>query len=72
MSDIAWQHRAPVGRATIGDQLRRHARTRPDKTAFVAYDAVGARTRITYGELDRRANRFAHLLLGRSVRRGMS
>ncbi|GAA3084700.1 acyl-CoA synthetase [Pseudonocardia yunnanensis] len=70
MSDIAWQHRAPVGRATIGDQLRRHARTQPDKTAFVAYDAVGARTRITYGELDRRANRFAHLLLGRSVRRG--
>ncbi len=25
----AGQHRAPIGRATIGDQLRRHARTQP-------------------------------------------
>ncbi|WP_433279834.1 class I adenylate-forming enzyme family protein [Pseudonocardia xinjiangensis] len=68
--DIAWQHRAPVGRATIGDQLRRHARTRPHKVALVAYDTAGARSQITYGELDRRANRFAHLLLSRSIRRG--
>lgn len=70
MRDIASHHRAPIGRATIGDQLRRHARTQPGKAAFIAYDAEGVRTQTTYGELDRRANRFAHLLLGRSIRKG--
>jgi acyl-CoA synthetase (AMP-forming)/AMP-acid ligase II len=68
--DLAWQHRAPIGRATLGDQLRRHARTQPRKIAFVAYDAAGTRTETTYGELDRRANRFAHLLQRHGVRRG--
>jgi acyl-CoA synthetase (AMP-forming)/AMP-acid ligase II len=64
----AWQHRAPIGRATIGDQLRRHARTQPDKVAFVTY--VPERAEITYGELDVLANRYAHLLAARGVERG--
>ena len=42
--------RAPLGRATIGDQLRRHARTQPHKVAFVSY--APERAEITYGELD--------------------
>ena len=64
----AGQHRAPIGRATIGDQLRRHARTQPDKVAFVTYAPERAET--TYGELDVLANRYAHLLAGRGVGRG--
>jgi acyl-CoA synthetase (AMP-forming)/AMP-acid ligase II len=64
----AWQHHAPIGRATIGDQLRRHARTQPDKVAFVTYAPDRAET--TYGELDALANRYAHLLAGRGVGRG--
>jgi acyl-CoA synthetase (AMP-forming)/AMP-acid ligase II len=63
-----WQYRAPVGRATIGDQLRRHARTQPDKVAVVAY--APDRSEVTYGELDRLANRYAHLLRARGVGRG--
>ncbi len=61
-------YRRSVGRATLGDQLRRHARTQPSKLAFITY---GARRREwTYGELDARANAFAHALLDRGVRRG--
>ena len=62
-------HRRPVGRATIGDQLRRHARSRPDRVAIVAYDAAGRRV-CTYGELDRLANAVAHHLLASGVGRG--
>ena len=62
-------HRRPVGRATIGDQLRRHARTRPDRVALVAY-AAGERREVTYGELDRLANAVAHALLDAGVGRG--
>ncbi len=65
---LAAQHRAPLGRATIGDQLRRHARTQPGKVAFVAY--APERVEVTYAELDALANRFAHLLAARGVRRG--
>ncbi|QJY47329.1 class I adenylate-forming enzyme family protein [Pseudonocardia broussonetiae] len=65
---LAPQHRSPIGRATIGDQLRRHARTQPGKVAFVSY--TPDRVETTYGELDARANRFAHLLAGRGVGRG--
>ncbi|MFC4943593.1 class I adenylate-forming enzyme family protein [Pseudonocardia sp. GCM10023141] len=63
-------HRARIGRATLGDQLRRHGRTQPDKIAFLSYPADGSRVALTYGELDRRANRFAHLLLRLGVGRG--
>ncbi|GAA4856484.1 long-chain fatty acid--CoA ligase [Actinomycetospora corticicola] len=62
-------HRRPVGRATIGDQLRRHARTQGRRVAVISYDA-GARRETTYGELDRQANAVAHHLLALGVRRG--
>jgi acyl-CoA synthetase (AMP-forming)/AMP-acid ligase II len=68
--ELAAQHRSPLGRLTIGDQLRRHARTRPDKVAFVAYAADGGRTELTYAQLDRRANRCAHLFAALGVGRG--
>jgi acyl-CoA synthetase (AMP-forming)/AMP-acid ligase II len=61
---------SPLGRATLGDQLRRHARTLRDKPAFVSYDADGSRRITTYRELDDRANRFASALLAHGVRRG--
>ena len=57
MADDGWagidraQYRTRVGRATIGDQLRRHARTQPDKLAVVAY--APERSEVTYGRLDR-------------------
>ncbi|NVP72888.1 acyl--CoA ligase, partial [Vibrio cholerae O1 biovar El Tor] len=57
-------------RATLGDQLRRHAQSRGTKAAVVAYDAAGNRSVTTYAELDRRANKAAHLLLSMGVRRG--
>lgn len=65
---LAPQHRTAIGRATLGDQLRRHARTRGDKVAVVAYGPE--RTETTYAQLDDRANRFARLLLAASVGRG--
>lgn len=70
MADLAPHHRTLLGRATIGDQLRRHARTRPNKLAFVAYAADGTRTETTYGALDERANRFAQLFAARGIGRG--
>ncbi|CAJ1585672.1 class I adenylate-forming enzyme family protein [[Mycobacterium] wendilense] len=70
MPELAPHHRAPLGRATIGDQLRRHARTQPHKLAFISYSADGVRTETTYGQLNERANRFAGLLAAHGVRRG--
>ncbi|OPX10583.1 class I adenylate-forming enzyme family protein, partial [Gordonia sp. i37] len=61
---------APLGRATIGDQLRRLARSQPIKPAIVSYLSDGTRSATTYEELDRLSNRFAHALLARGVRRG--
>ena len=58
----------PLGRATIGDQLRRHARTQPRKVAFVTY--APDRAELTYAELDVLANRWAHLLAAHGVGRG--
>ncbi|MGI8722646.1 MAG: class I adenylate-forming enzyme family protein [Geodermatophilaceae bacterium] len=59
-----------LGRATLGDQLRRHARTQPDKVAFITYDADGGRATCTYDELNRMSNRCAHLLVKHGVARG--
>ena len=70
MPDIAAHHRSVLGRATIGDQLRRHARTQPDKTAFISYGSDGERLVLTYGELDARANQFANLLISLGVEHG--
>ena len=46
--DLALQFRRPLGRATLGDQLRRHAVNQPDKPAFVTYDAQGTAARSRY------------------------
>ncbi|GGF98623.1 acyl-CoA synthetase [Rhodococcoides trifolii] len=70
MPAIAPHHRSSIGRATIGDQLRRHARTQPDKVAFISYAADGTRSVTTYGELDSWANRFANLLVDLGVKPG--
>jgi acyl-CoA synthetase (AMP-forming)/AMP-acid ligase II len=61
---------SPVARATIGDQLRRHARTQPDREALIQIGVDGGRRAVTYGELDRLANRCAHVLAARGVHRG--
>lgn len=57
-------------RATIGDQLRRHAQHQPDKAALVFLHPRGGRQAVTYAELDRRANRLAHALAAMGVGRG--
>ncbi|AZG48040.1 class I adenylate-forming enzyme family protein [Gordonia insulae] len=59
-----------LGRATIGDQLRRLAQSQADKAAIVSYAADGTRHATTYAELNRRANRFAHVLQSMGVGRG--
>lgn len=69
-SSLTDVQRSRLGRATLGDQLRRHAQTLQDKPAIVAYDAAGVRVVTSYAELDERANRFAHALLALGVGRG--
>jgi acyl-CoA synthetase (AMP-forming)/AMP-acid ligase II len=70
MSGLADQFTRPLGRATIGDQLRRHARTRPDAVAVVGYTAEGERAEYTYAALDALANSYAALLRDHGIRRG--
>lgn len=70
MTDLSPLHRTPLGRATIGDQLRRHAANGPHRPAIVSYGADGTRSACTYGELDRRANQLAHALVEHGVVRG--
>ncbi len=49
----------------LGDILRRHARYRPDKIAYVIEDE-----RVTYAQFDARANRLAHALGAQGVGQG--
>ncbi|MGV9713242.1 class I adenylate-forming enzyme family protein [Gordonia sp. NPDC003424] len=56
-----------LGRATIGDQLRRLAQSHGTKPAIISYGADGTRHATTYGELDLLANRFANVLLDLGV-----
>src|SRR5262245_44661938 len=49
----------------LGDVVRRHARYRPEKTAY----AIGPH-RVTYGQLDAMTNRLAHALRALGVGRG--
>lgn len=70
MNELAEIHRSPLGRATIGDQLRRHAQHDPNRLALVFYAADGAREEHTYGSLNDRVNRFASALRDRGVGRG--
>lgn len=70
MTELAAQHRSMVGRATIGDQLRRHAQHEPNKPAVIFYLAGGAREVYTYGSLNARVNRFAQSLQALGVGRG--
>ena len=67
---LAEQHRGALGRATLGDQLRRHAANQPDRTAFVSLALDGTRVATSYAQLDRLANRCAHALQALGVRRG--
>ncbi|MCV7214925.1 long-chain-fatty-acid--CoA ligase [Mycobacterium crocinum] len=50
---------------TLSDVLARHARVRPDRTAF-----VDPRRRGTFGETDARVTRLANALSQRGIRRG--
>lgn len=56
--------RAFEGRSTVHEQSAVHARRRPEAPAVVAADGS-----LTYGDLERRANRLAHRLLARGVGR---
>jgi fatty-acyl-CoA synthase len=49
----------------LGEIVRRHARSRPERPAYV----IGPH-RVTYGRLNALANRFAHALRGLGVERG--
>lgn len=62
--------RERIARATIGDQLRRHAQHDPDKEAVVFLRPDGTREVHTYGSLNARVNRFAHALAEAGVGRG--
>lgn len=59
-----------IGRATLGDQLRRNAQHLGDKLAFVAYEGLDVRRELSYKELDRQSNRFARALEQAGIKRG--
>ena len=59
-----------MSRATLGDQLRRHAQHQPDKPAVVFYHPTQGRQVVTYGQLDERANRYAQVLRSQGVGKG--
>ena len=59
-----------VGRATIGDQLRRNAQRYGDKPAVVFYHPTEGRQQLTYVELNAAANRCANSFAGMGIGRG--
>ncbi|TYC64547.1 amino acid adenylation domain-containing protein [Streptomyces sp. CB01881] len=60
---VEWNDTArPLAGATLPELLRAQAERTPDTVALVCGD-----TRLTYAELDARANRLAHLLAGQGV-----
>jgi acyl-CoA synthetase (AMP-forming)/AMP-acid ligase II len=64
------RYELPLLRATLGDQLRRHARAQRDREALITVAAGGGREAVTYGQLDRWSNRVAHALADLGVVRG--
>ena len=54
-----------INRVAVGDIIRRPTSLHPDKIAFIE----GER-RITFGELDRRCNQFAHYLRSKGLSKG--
>ncbi len=70
MDEGSPQRHTVVGRATIGDQLRRHAQQSPDHAAVVFYHPTRGREVHTYGSLNTQVNRFAAALAGWGVGRG--
>ena len=54
----------------LGEIVRRHARYRGDRLAYVLDHADGRTERVTYAALNEGTNRLAHVLAGRGVRRG--
>ena len=61
----------PSRRATIGDQLRRHAVNQPNRLAIAYFSEHGDEIeRLTYAELNERVNRIANSLAGLGVERG--
>ena len=64
------QRETMIGRATLGDQLRRHAHHQPDKPALIFYHPTSGREVHTYRSLNDRANHFANAFLGMGVVRG--
>lgn len=70
MAALSELHRSPVGRATIGDQLRRHAQNNPRREALVAFGPGGERRSVTYAQLNADANRMAHAFAEFGVQRG--
>ncbi|MGH8518820.1 MAG: AMP-binding protein, partial [Panacagrimonas sp.] len=55
----------PINRVAIGDIIRRPASLHPDKAAFIEGDR-----RLTFGELDRQCNQFAHYLRSCGLKQG--
>lgn len=54
----------------LGEIVRRHARYRGGRTAYVLDHADGRTERVTYAALNEGTNRLAHVLAARGVRRG--
>lgn len=53
----------------VANAIDRHARTHPEKTAYVFADESGSK-KVTYGELDVQVNRLASALSESGIRRG--